>query len=344
MRPGPLAIIAREQGIESHEFSTSHRYRDLPTVVRGIHWLIKLAKNSQAALFHSTHTAHLYASPAAKWLGVPEVWHHHDRPSPGFDLVQTVNRRLPTTHAIFTTKAVAAAYPWLTRRPHSVIAPVCVDPAALAAHRDAADVRERLGIPPGDLLLTVARLQEHKGHSDLLDAAAVVLASHPGAVFGIVGKASTPEQTAYLASLREQATRLGIADRVVFTGFVSDADLASLYRRAIAMVHPARSEGYGLVLLEAMGMGLPVIAAAADGPRELLIDDTNGLLTPVADALALAVAVRRLLSDAGLRDRLKTGGRSTATDLAANDMLRQTTDVFQHLRRQTMHGFRDRSD
>ncbi len=328
MRPGPLAAVARAQGIEAHEFPTDHRYRDVVPVVRGLIWLARLARQTGAALLHATHTAHLYAAPAARWLGLPEVWHLHDAPSPRPDLVERLNRRLPTTHAIFTTRHVAAGYPGLCRGPFSIIPPVCIDPDALLALSDAADVRARLALPDGDLLLTVTRLQPHKGHADLIDAAALVLQAHPRAVFVVVGKASGPEQVRYLADLRARADGLSVGDRVRFTGFVSDADLAALYRRATALVHPAHSEGYGLVLLEAMGVGLPVVAAAADGPREFVVDGENGLLVPVRAPTALAAAVGRLLGDPALRGRLVSGGRTTAAALTPDAMLRQTVEVF----------------
>ena len=331
MRPGPLTAVARAQGIETFEFPTPHRYRDLPTVVSGIRWLADVARRSQTEIFHSTHTAHLYAGPAARWLRVPEVWHHHDTPTPGFDLVQAMNRWLPTRHAIFTTRTVADAHPWLARGPHSIVPPVCVDLSVLTTQPDQPDVLARLNIPRGDLLLTVARLQAHKGHADLLDAAAAVLLSHPSAVFVIAGKASDPEQARNLATLRAQVDRLKIASRVAFTGFVSDADLAALYRRATALVHPARSEGYGLVLLEAMGMGVPVVSAAAAGPREFIIDGYNGLLVPVADPTALAAAIARVLADPDLRRDLAAAGRETSAALTSRTTIDQMIAVFRTL-------------
>ena len=332
LRPGPLADLARCQGVEAVAFDRHHRFRNVLALAAAVRWLTSVARETGAAVLHSTHTAHLYASPVALFLRLPEVWHMHDTPQPRPDLIERLQRRLPTSHAIFTTRAVAAAHLKLAAGPHSIIAPVCVDPAALAAHPDAPDVLTRLGIPcDGPLLLTIARLQEHKGHADLLAAAVPVLALHANATFVIVGKASGADQTAYLNRLRATADQLGIASQVVFTGFVSDADLAALHRRATALVHPARSEGYGLVLLEAMGSGLPVIAAAAAGPAEVVRDGDNGLLVPVADPPALATAIHRLLTDPALRDRLIAGGLRASVATSASTMTEQTIDVFRRL-------------
>lgn len=331
MRPGKLTEVARSQGIEAYAFAEDHRYRDFGSIWRGAGWLTKLTQSTGAQLLHATHTAHLYAWLASRRTKVPEVWHVHDLPASERDSVSALNGYLLPLHTLFTTQRVAEAYPRLRRHPFSIIPPSCVESEAIRARERRPDVRARLGLPCGPLLLTVTRLQEHKGHSTLLEAAAAVLRARPDAVFGVVGAARTTEQEAYRSGLLVEAQRLGIGPRFRLLGFVDDEDLAELYRAAEALVHPSWSEGYGLVLLEAMGMGLPVIAAAATGPAEILQNEENGLLVPVRDAQALVAAIVRVLGEMDLRDRLRAAGLQTAARLTLHAMVASTAELYREV-------------
>lgn len=331
MRPGRLAGLAREQGMEAEAFPTPHRYRDTRTVWRASGWLTDVARRTGAVLLHATHTAHLYAAIAGRRCGVPEVWHLHDTPSPG-DIIDRFQRALPPAYTIATTRAVADGFGELRRRPFTIIAPSCVDPNRLRGQTLRPDVRVRLRLPAdAPLLLTVTRLQEHKGHADLVDAAAVVQQQRPDACFVVVGRASTAEQQRYRADLLARAERADVSGTVRFVGYVDDADLAELFRQATALIHPAWSEGYGLVLLEAMGMGLPVIAAAAAGPAEIVIDGVNGLLVPPKNHVALATAVLNVLNTPQLRARLWDGGTATSQRLTLDAMMKATVAVYRQI-------------
>lgn len=332
MRPGRLVEVAREMGLSVEAFGKPHRYRDVRLVWRASGWLADVARRTGAVLMHATHTAHLYAAIASRRSGVAEVWHLHDTPSPAWDVVDWSQRMLPPAHTIATTAAVAEGFGELGRRPFSIVAPSCVDPNDLRGQARRADVRKRLQLPENIiLLLTVTRLQGHKGHADLIDAAIAVLRERANVCFVVVGKASTSEQEKYQAEMQARAKAAGVAEAVRFVGYVNDSDLAELYRQATALVHPARSEGYGLVLLEAMGMGLPVVAAAATGPAEIICDGENGLLVPVGNPAELAKCVLRVLTDNRLSERLRAGGLSTSARLTVDTMLQGTVAVYRHV-------------
>jgi glycosyltransferase involved in cell wall biosynthesis len=146
-----------------------------------------------------------------------------------------------------------------------------------------------LAIPDGvPLLLCVARLAPQKG----VDTAIRALPSIPDATLLVLGEG--PERTRLEALARE----LGVDDRVVMPGRVGD--VASLYRRCDALVHPARWEGFGLAMLEAMLAGKPVVAANAGSAPELVVDGMTGFLFPPDDAPALARDVSQVLGDPGL--------------------------------------------
>jgi len=325
MRPGPLLEAARRLDIAAHAFEP-HRYRQLLQVRRGRAWLTRLAREEGADLLHANHTAQIYASSAGRGAGIGVVWHLHDF-AYKFDWVERWCQLLPFDHVIFTTEKVRSGYPRFARRPQSVIAPVTVDPQRLLGVRPDSSVRDRLGLESGPILLTVARLQEHKGHADLLNAVPMVLKQFPDAQFLIVGKASGSQQEQYLQGLRGQAENLGISRSVKFTGFVEETELVWLYREATALVHPARSEGFGLTLLEAMAFGLPVIAADADGPRGIIGDGPAGRLVRRGDCGALAGAIVELLADPAEARRRAAGGLDPRYQLST--MVDQTLCVYQ---------------
>jgi glycosyltransferase involved in cell wall biosynthesis len=327
LRPGPLVEEARAQGVSTYAFR-EHRFREWLTVAQGVRWLAALARSVSADVLHSNFAAHLYGGPAALMAGVPELWQLYDYPHRR-DAVQRLIERFPSQHVIFATNRVKSGFPRLHARSHSVIAPTCVEPERLQGLPSVPGVRTRLGLPEGPLFLTVARIQEHKGHRHLIDAVPKVLQSYPEAIFAIAGRPSGPEQERYQGELRVQAARLGVAERVRFLGYVPELELVALYREASALVHPATSEGFGLILLEAMALGAPVIAASADGPGEIVTPEVNGLLVPTRNAGALAQAMCRLLADPVLAERLSRNGRDFAGRAQIQTMVRQTVEVYE---------------
>lgn len=108
------------------------------------------------------------------------------------------------------------------------------------------------------------------------------------------------------------AKKLGIADFVDVYQGVSDEKLAELYRRASLFVLPSDEEGLGIVILEAMASGLPVVSTRCGGPETAVDEGETGYLTPVGDADALAQAMAGLLKDSMLRERMGQAGRLRA--------------------------------
>jgi glycosyltransferase involved in cell wall biosynthesis len=331
LRPGPLVTRAQQQDARVYVFR-DHRMRDLHRVWQGVGWLRGIICRERADVIHSNLTAHLYGSLAAKLARVPELWHLHDYPYT-VDNVLRLQLRQPGDFTLFTTEKVRSGFPGLHGRPHAVVAPTCTEPDMLRAYPPRPDVRARYGLGAGPLFLTVARLQEHKGHQHLIEAVPRVAERYPDAQFALVGKASDTAQERYQDTLRARCRALGIQERVHFTGYVPEADLVALYREAAALVHPATSEGFGLTLLDAMALGTPVIAARADGPAALLRHETTGLLVPVADPPALAQMMLRLLDDNALAQTLRTQGQDEAERHNAVQMAAQTAQIYRRMTR-----------
>ena len=167
-----------------------------------------------------------------------------------------------------------------------------------AAPGQGAPVDRALHDTPADapLLLGIGRLHANKAHDVSLRA----LAELPEAYLWIAGSGPLEDE------LKALAVQLGVHERVRFLGWRDDA--ASLYRTADVCLFPSRFEPLGNVVIQAWAHGLPVVAAMSDGPAALIRPEADGLLTPINDAGALAMAARRLVLDAGLRRRLAEAG------------------------------------
>ena len=162
-------------------------------------------------------------------------------------------------------------------------------------------------------LLCVGRVNELKG----VDVAIEALGHLPVETsLDIVG----PVDPAYRARLDAAITRLGVADRVRFE-VVARPELPSRYRAADALLFPVRwEEPFGLVPIEAMACGTPVIATGLGGSAEFLNDGENCLVVPPNDPAALAAAVTRLAGDEALRARLVEAGTPLANDLTTDHL------------------------
>jgi glycogen(starch) synthase len=160
-------------------------------------------------------------------------------------------------------------------------------------------------------LLHVGRIDTVKG----IDIAVAALPQLPEeATLTIVGGGSD----AYEEQLRGQAASLGVGGRVHFHGPAAADALPEIYAQTDAVLFPIRwEEPWGLVPLEAMGSGRPVVATPRGGAVTYLRDGENSLLIPPEDPAALAAAVRRLAGDEGLRARLRAGGLRTAAEHSA---------------------------
>jgi glycogen synthase len=195
--------------------------------------------------------------------------------------------------------------------------------AAVVPHGIDRDDFPPLPAPPPDRdwtgkLLYVGRIDERKGIGTLVDALALL----PDATLTVLGRGDDD----YLQRLRAHATDVGVLDRITFD-VVDRRELAARYAASDAVVFPSVwDEPFGLVPLEAMACGTPVVGTGVGGSGEFMADGVNSLLCPAGDAAALRDALCRLAADPALRRQLVAGGLRTAdaltADAAADDLER----------------------
>lgn len=174
--------------------------------------------------------------------------------------------------------------------------------------------RTRAGLGVGSevpLVMVVSRLTPRKGLEQFLEAAEVLARRFPDARFAVVGYAKPAEQE-YEKALKSLAARLGLGDRVVFTGLRQD--VPALLAAATVSVMPSLNEALSNVLLESMAAGLPIVATRVGGTPEAIVDGVTGLLVEPGNAAALAGSIARLLQDRALAGQLGRAARQHIED------------------------------
>jgi len=199
---------------------------------------------------------------------------------------------------------------------------VVPDPQAVARMRCA------FGVPAQGLLVgAVGRLHPQKGFANLLVAVARVRERLPAIRLLLVGDGALRRE------LVARAEALGLAEVVTFAG--SRGDVPEILAALDLFVLPSLWEGLPNAVLEAMAAGLPVVATAAGGTPELVVDGETGLLVPPGDVTALEEAIERLLRDPGLRRKMGEAGRKRVEGhFTIKQTVAQTVALYETLLRQ----------
>ncbi len=319
----PRTVLERRGGIRVVRATRLGQAWSLPICPTFPYWLNRLS--ADLVMLH-------VPNPFAMWWYARErqpvpsiVWFHSD-------IVRQHLMRLwyedILRQCLTQAQAVAVSSPVLLRSPSLSpfqskchLIPYGIDPAqfALTPERKvrAMALRQQYGNP---LILTVGRLTYYKGLSYLLEAMSQVEAA-----LLLVGSGSEE------GNLRRQTRELKLTDRVHFLGSVDHETLAACYHACDLFVLPsaAKSEAFGLVQLEAMAAGKPVISTQLPtGVPWVNQDGVTGLVVPPKDPQALAQAIHRLLQDPGLRDRMGwEGRRRVETDFTVQRMVQQVHDL-----------------
>ena len=186
---------------------------------------------------------------------------------------------------------------------------------------DRRDVRAALDIPEDSVAVgIVGRIAPEKGHAVLLEAFGKVHARYPLSLV-IVGNGPDEEL------IRETAAKMGLTDKVFFTGFRDDVNNV-INALDVVAVPSTWNEPCSAVVQQGMALSKPIIGTRAGGTPEMVVDDETGFLVPPSDADALAEALARLAGDAFLRKRLGAAGKERVEELFS---LRVMTDKIEAL-------------
>ena len=319
---GPLFELLMRQSIDTHVLPLHEKLRNvrkgslgLVGVVRQIRSLGTLWRYSQRVgrfareksvdlIYTNSLKADVYGALAARFAGVPLIWHMHDRidgrylPAAAAWLVRLLARSLPSC-VVANSASTLEALNLGDSKPAAIIAS-----GLTREHMERSWVPQRSNAVPQ--IGIVGRIAPWKGQDVFLEAAALLLRKGIAAHFRIAGSALFGEES-YERELYRLAQELGIRKDVEFLGF---SDVPVFLRSLDILVHASKiPEPFGQVIIEGMGAELPVVATDGGGPREIIENGRTGLLVPMGDATALAEALAGLITQPERAHSLAAAGR-----------------------------------
>jgi glycosyltransferase involved in cell wall biosynthesis len=179
--------------------------------------------------------------------------------------------------------------------------------------------KERLHRP---IMLLVGGNVQRKGLPVILKTMPALLKEIPELILQVIGKNQN------IGRMKKLAGKLGVMDSVEFIGWIPPEKIKTYYRKASVFVMPSLMEGFGLVFLEAMAQGLPVIGGNVGGTLELIKDGKNGFLVNPGDVSTLGVKIRKFLTNLELRRRVIENSYSTVQKYPAQKMVDNTIDLY----------------
>jgi len=277
----------------------------------GVRQLAALMRRERVEVVNGHNaTGGLYAALAARIAGIPVVFrtehtiHFPGRHSALYPLLEPVSTVL-TRRVVCVCQAVLESHvsrlPWAARRFVTVANGISSAEHTRPREVIRASVRNQLGIQDDQLLvLTIGSLSRQKAYARLLDAFAPIAEADPYARLLIAGEG--PLRPALEARIAD-----GLADSVRLLGARDDA--VDLLEACDVFVLSSEREGLPITLIEAMRAGRPAVSTRIGGTAEVVEDGVTGLLVPVGDGPALTGALRALLADPALRERMGEAGR-----------------------------------
>ncbi len=281
----------------------------------GTQWLWRLIRRENVALVHSNTSAVLCGAYAAALANRPHVWHVHEIIERPYSVRRFLSHHFNhyTDWVVAISNAVRDQIRVDTEAVDSrlTVIPDAVDTEKFNPAVSGQAVRREWGITPDQLLFgVVGRVHYWKGQDVFIEAAAEVAAAVPKARFVVVGDV-VPGSEHFLEPLKTRVQELGLAERFIWAGYRQDTPevMAALDALVLPSTLP---EPFGMVLLEAMATGQPVIASAHGGPLEIIVAEETGLFFQPGSAPHLAQAMIRLAENPELRRQLGRGGKKRA--------------------------------
>jgi glycosyltransferase involved in cell wall biosynthesis len=276
---------------------------------------------------HSRRGADTWGAVAARMAGVPHVVMSRrvDDP-PGAGYIRRMKYGPWCDHIVAISEGIRCVLlQWGV--PPSKVSCVrsAIDLSPFHRDTDPDGIRRRFGIPLGaPLVITMAQLIPRKGYRVLLEAVPAILKRIPETRFLLCGEG--PDRPHLQRIIRER----GLSSSVQLAGYVTDTP--SLLEAADVVVHPALREGLGIAILEAMGMGKPVVASAVGGIPEAINPPETGQLVPPNDPAALSDALLLYLANPSLRLRVgRAASERIRREFSVDGMIAGNLDIYQRL-------------
>lgn len=342
--PGPLTDALTAEGIEVHVAEVAKISRQMMNVggaahllwrlIRCVHDIDRIVGQRKVVLVHSNTLSVLGGAAWAARRRVRHLWHVHEilvSPkilSTAFPRVVKALSHCVVSNSTMTEKWLLMQQPNLVKRSTVVFNGLPqVNPPPQS---EINTYRESVGAQPGDLIVSlVGRVNAMKGQHLMIDAARHLHESGSAGNlrFVIVGD-TIPGMEGLLAHLRDRITASGLSQRFTVVPFVHDI-WPVWFGSDICLVPSTQPESFGMVALEAMAAGVPVVAAAHGGVLDIVVDAETGLLFEPGNAHALSNAIKQLADDRQLRMRLgRAGARRQIEKFSLAKHIEQMEEVY----------------
>jgi glycosyltransferase involved in cell wall biosynthesis len=289
-------------------------------VLAGVWYLLRIIRKRKITLVHTNTNTILAGAIAGRIARLPHIWSIHEvvlepnlvRKALHFLIPRLATRVVTVSRAV--RNHMLKDVPQFAERFEFILGGIDLDPFLVGEGRER--VRQEWGVRDDELLVGMAgRVTRWKGQSVFAEAAKLILAKRGDVKFAAVGGVFDSD-IFYLGRFKEQVRDLGIESRFIIQDFC--ADMPSVFSAFDIFVLPSiLPEPFGLVVIEAMAAGKPVVATAPGGPSETVVDGETGYLVKPSDPQAAASAVEKLLLDPVRREQMGAAGRKRAREVFA---------------------------
>lgn len=290
-------------------------------LIHGHDWLVTLAGKTIKHTYHTPLIATIHATEYGRNHGLHDPWQHFINDVEwllGFEAWRVITVSQYMRDEIFR---VFHLPPDKVRVIYNGVDPLPFRPQSVDS-----SFRQRYAAPGQKVVFYIGRLVIEKGVQVLLDAAARVLAQRADVKFVIAGTGPMEDE------LKRQAYNLNISPHVYFTGYVDEETKRKLYHLADVAVFPSLYEPFGIVALEAMAAGVPVVTSNAGGLKEIVEHEVDGLRAVTGSGYYLAEAILRLLNDRDLALRLARRARiKVEREFSWTSIARSTIAVYEEV-------------
>ena len=318
LEDGPMVEQVKSLGIDARVVE-SGRLRQIHRFIGAVLRIAAIARRERVDIIVNwMWITHISGGLAAILAGLPAVWYQLEVPSDKTWLVRIatfIPARAIITLSQDGKQAQAEIWP---HRPTPLVYPGVAlerfEPNALPSPEEA---RRKLGLPlHGPLIGIVGRLQRWKGMHVLVQAMPKILHKYADAHCVVVGGKHDLEPD-YEDFLKAEIAVLGLKEQIIMAGL--QRNIPEWVQAMDVFVHASDKEPFGIVIIEAMALGKPVIAGSAGGPTEIITDGMNGLLTPYGDADKLAIAILRYLDEQEFAQSAGVAARQRALDFSTQN-------------------------
>lgn len=343
---GPLTEELRGLGMETapvpvewwvpHRsvFGERHYYRFLAGLPERIGRLVELIREREIDVVHTDTLTSVDGALAAKAANVPHVWHIHGtyapRPEDPFQSYFSAKELFGIVNAL-SAQVVAVSETvkiFLSEYIPSRVIEVIHNGIDFPEGAEPSGIRDEFPALAGkQLVALIGRIERVKGVEDYVEAGLQVLGRRPESAFLLVGGT---EDEVLETRLRQSIAASAHGDRFILTG--RRTDVPGILREADLVVSASVREGFGLSILEAMAAGKAVVATRSGGAEEVVVDGETGFLVSAGDAVALAGAIDKALSDPTALAEMGRKGRERAlSEFSAREMARRFETVYERL-------------